>query len=118
VTPAPASSGSAPGEGHLRVTQVRSGISTKPKHRGTLRALGLRGVGRSRVLPDRPDVRGMLARVPHLVTVESATADEAAGQQQRSASARLARRTGQGVAGEQEIAAPAPQARRATKERA
>ncbi len=53
-------------EGHLRVTQVRSGICTKPKHRGTLRALGLRGVGRSRVLPDRPDVRGMLARVPHL----------------------------------------------------
>ena len=66
--------------GHLRVTQVRSGISTKPKHRGTLRALGLRGVGRSRVLPDRPDVRGMIARVPHLVTVEPAAEDEAAEQ--------------------------------------
>ena len=34
----------APGP-HLRVTQVRSAIGTKPKHRGTLRALGLRGIG-------------------------------------------------------------------------
>ena len=46
----------------LRVTQVRSAIGTKPKHRGTLRALGLRGVGRTNVLPDRPEIRGMLAR--------------------------------------------------------
>src|ERR687893_508494 len=57
----------------LRVTQVRSAIGTKPKHRGTLRALGLGRIGRSRVLPDRPEIRGMLARVPHLVTVEEAT---------------------------------------------
>ncbi len=54
----------------LRVTQIRSGIGTKPKHRGTLRALGLRRVGQSNVLPDRPEIRGMIARVPHLVTVE------------------------------------------------
>jgi len=60
--------------GHLRVTQVRSAIGTKPKHRGTLRALGLRGVGRSNVLPDRPEIRGMLARVPHLVRVEEGVA--------------------------------------------
>jgi len=57
----------------LKVTQVRSAIGTKPKHRGTLRALGLGRIGRSRVLPDRPEIRGMLARVPHLVTVEEAT---------------------------------------------
>ena len=68
----------AAAEGAIRVTQVRSGIGTKPKHRGTLRALGLRGVGRSRVLPDRPEIRGMLARVPHLVEVSPATAEEAA----------------------------------------
>jgi len=55
----------------LKVTQVRSGISTKPKHRGTLRALGLRGIGQSNTLPDRPEIRGMIARVPHLVTVEA-----------------------------------------------
>ena len=54
----------------LKVTQVRSAIGTKPKHRGTLRALGLGRIGRSRVLPDRPEIRGMLAKVPHLVTVE------------------------------------------------
>jgi large subunit ribosomal protein L30 len=54
----------------LKVTQVKSAIGTKPKHRGTLRALGLGRIGRSNVLPDRPEIRGMLARVPHLVTVE------------------------------------------------
>jgi large subunit ribosomal protein L30 len=54
----------------LRVTQVRSQIGTKPKHRGTLRALGLRRLGQSNDLPDRPEIRGMLARVPHLVKVE------------------------------------------------
>ena len=59
---------------HLRVTQVRSGISTKPKHRGTLRALGLRGIGQSNNLPDRPEIRGMVARVPHLIKVEEVPA--------------------------------------------
>ena len=54
----------------LRVTQVKSAIGTKPKHRGTLRALGLGRIGRSNVLPDRPEIRGMIARVPHLVIVE------------------------------------------------
>ena len=54
----------------LRVTQTRSSIGTKPKQRGTLRALGLRGIGRTNTLPDRPEIRGMLARVPHLVSVE------------------------------------------------
>jgi Ribosomal protein L30p/L7e len=33
----------------LRVTQIRSAIGTKPKHRGTLRALGLRGIGQENV---------------------------------------------------------------------
>ncbi len=54
----------------LKVTQVKSGISTKPKHRGTLRALGLGRIGKSNTLPDRPEIRGMIARVPHLITVE------------------------------------------------
>jgi len=53
----------------LLVTQVRSGIGTKPKHRATLRALGLRGIGQTNTLPDRPEIHGMIARVPHLVTV-------------------------------------------------
>jgi large subunit ribosomal protein L30 len=53
----------------LTVRQVRSSIGAKPKTRGTLRALGLRGVGQTNTLPDRPEIRGMLARVPHLVEV-------------------------------------------------
>ena len=62
--------------GWLRVTQVRSAIGTKPKHRGTLRALGLRGIGRTNTLPDRPEIRGMLARVPHLVDVVPSDDDQ------------------------------------------
>jgi large subunit ribosomal protein L30 len=56
----------------LTVTQTKSGIGTKPKHRGTLRALGLRGIGHTNTLPDRPEIRGMIARVPHLIRVEEA----------------------------------------------
>ena len=54
----------------IKVTQTRSTIGAKPKHRGTMRALGLRGIGKTNVLPDRPEIRGMIARVPHLITVE------------------------------------------------
>ena len=61
----------------IRVVQVRSGIGTKPKHRGTLRALGLGRIGKENVLPDRPEIRGMIARVPHLIRVEEVT-DESA----------------------------------------
>ena len=56
----------------LVVTQVRSSIGTKPKQRGTLRALGLGRIGKSNTLPDRPEIRGMIARVPHLVEVVEA----------------------------------------------
>ena len=62
------------GEARLVVTQTRSAIGSKPKHRGTLRALGLRGIGQSNDLPDRPEIRGMLARVPHLINVEEVSA--------------------------------------------
>jgi len=59
-----------PSESQVRVTLVRSSIGTKPKQRGTIRALGLGKIGSTNVLPDRPEIRGMLARVPHLVRVE------------------------------------------------
>ena len=55
--------------GDLRVSQVRSSIGTIPKHRSTLRALGLGRIGKSNVVPDRPEIRGMLAQVTHLVAV-------------------------------------------------
>lgn len=54
------------------VRQVRSRVGAKPKQQATLRALGLGRINRSRRLPDNPAVRGMLARVEHLVHVESA----------------------------------------------
>ncbi len=56
--------------GVLRVTQLKSTIGTKPKHRGTIRALGLKRINHTVELPDRPEIRGMLARVPHLVKFE------------------------------------------------
>jgi large subunit ribosomal protein L30 len=65
-----ATSSKETGGPRLLVTQTRSSIGSKPKHRGTLRALGLRGIGQSNELPDRPEIRGMLARVPHLIRVE------------------------------------------------
>jgi len=57
-------------EATITVTQIKSAIGTKPKQRGTLRALGLGRIGKSNTLPDRPEIRGMLARVPHLISVE------------------------------------------------
>lgn len=60
----------------LIVEQVRSSIGTKPKHRGTLRALGLHGIGTTNTLPDRPEIHGMIARVPHLVKVTRTPTEE------------------------------------------
>ena len=56
-------------EKQILVTQVRSSIGSKAKTRGTLRALGLGRIGNSNTLPDRPEIRGMLRRVPHLVEI-------------------------------------------------
>lgn len=54
----------------LRITLVKSQIGAKPKQRGTLRALGLRRIDQTVELPDRPEIRGMIAKVPHLVRVD------------------------------------------------
>ncbi len=58
------------------VTQIRSTISAKPKTKATMRALGLRRIGDTNTLPDRPEIRGMIARVPHLVEVGEGTDSE------------------------------------------
>ncbi len=60
----------------IHVKQIKSGIGTKPKHRGTLRALGLGRIGNTNTLPDRPEIRGMIARVPHLIQVTEAVTEE------------------------------------------
>ncbi len=61
----------------LKITQVKSTIGIKPKQRGTLRALGLRGIGQSNVIEDGPVLQGMLSRVPHLVNVAEVDAGAA-----------------------------------------
>ncbi len=54
----------------IRVTQVRSAIGQSPRHRGTLRALGLGRIGRSVEHKDTRELAGMLRKVSHLVKVE------------------------------------------------
>lgn len=54
----------------LKVTQTKSVIGGKKNQRETLRTLGLRKIGQSVVREDRPEVRGMIDTVAHLVTVE------------------------------------------------
>ncbi|MED5361135.1 MAG: 50S ribosomal protein L30, partial [Actinomycetota bacterium] len=39
-------------------------------HRGTLRALGLGRIGKTNTLPDRPEIRGMIHKVAHLIDVQ------------------------------------------------
>ncbi|MBF0093749.1 MAG: 50S ribosomal protein L30 [Alphaproteobacteria bacterium] len=57
----------------VKVTQVHSGLGRKKDQRATLVGLGLNKIGRTRELEDTPSVRGMIAKVAHLVTVESGT---------------------------------------------
>ena len=54
----------------LKVTQVRSTIGAKRNQRETMRTLGLRKIRQSVVRDDSPQLRGMIATVHHLVTVE------------------------------------------------
>ena len=54
----------------LKVTQTRSEIGGKRNHRETLRSLGLKRIGDVVVKEDRPEIRGMVSTVSHLVTVE------------------------------------------------
>ena len=54
----------------LKITQTRSAIGTKRNQRETLRSLGLKHVRDVVIKEDRPEVRGMVATVTHLVTVE------------------------------------------------
>ena len=54
----------------LRVTLVKSPIGYNSRQRATVQSLGLRRMGRSVLIGDAPQVRGMIAKVSHLVTVE------------------------------------------------
>ena len=54
----------------ILITQVKSANGTNGPQRDTLRSLGLRGIGKSVEREDSPQLRGMLHRVRHLITVE------------------------------------------------
>jgi large subunit ribosomal protein L30 len=61
----------------LRVTQVRSVIDRPKDQKDTIRRLGLHRIRDSVIKDDRPDIRGMLAKVRHLVHVEEVDGDGA-----------------------------------------
>lgn len=54
----------------IKATLRRSGIGTSPRQRETLAGLGLRRIGKAVILKDSPAVRGMLAKVAHLIETE------------------------------------------------
>ncbi len=54
----------------LRVTQVRSVIDRPKDQKATVRALGLHRLNDSVTKDDRPEIRGMIGKVSHLVRVE------------------------------------------------
>jgi large subunit ribosomal protein L30 len=56
----------------IKVTLVRSVHGQLERHRATVRGLGLRRIRDSRVLPDTPEIRGMIRASSHLLKVEEA----------------------------------------------
>jgi large subunit ribosomal protein L30 len=57
----------------LKLTQVRSATSRGAKQRGTIRALGLKRVGHTVTHEDKPEIRGMVRAVEHLIEIEEVT---------------------------------------------
>ncbi len=56
-------------EGTIKIKLVRSPICTPEKHKAIVRSLGLKKINRVVVRPDRPEFRGMVAKVPHLLVI-------------------------------------------------
>ena len=54
----------------LKVTLIKSPIASLPKHKATVKALGLRKIGQTVVKPDNPAIRGQIFAVKHMVKVE------------------------------------------------
>ncbi|HEX2999531.1 MAG TPA: 50S ribosomal protein L30 [Armatimonadota bacterium] len=64
-------------EQQLKITLVRSLIGNTERQRSTARSLGLRKMHQTVVQPDRPEIRGMVQRIEHLVQVEQIAAEAA-----------------------------------------
>ncbi|WP_159817711.1 50S ribosomal protein L30 [Colwellia sp. 20A7] len=54
----------------VKVTQIKSSIGRLPKHRATLKGLGLRRINHTVELEDTPSVRGMINKVIYMIKVE------------------------------------------------
>ena len=65
--------------GRLKITLRRSRIGSTPRQREVLRGLGLRRINSSVLRPDDPAIRGMVAKVSHLVEVETLLDPEGGG---------------------------------------
>lgn len=61
----------AKADDQLKVTLVKSTIGSIPKHKLTVKALGLRKIGSSNVLKNNDATLGMINQVRHLIKVES-----------------------------------------------
>lgn len=75
----------------LRITQVRSLIGRTRDQRATVRSLGLKRIRHTVHQPDRPEIRGMLRKVPHLVefdVVEAPAATEPAAEAAKKTAAK------------------------------
>ena len=66
----PPSAPAPQGQKMLRITLVRSPLGNTKRHKDTVLALGLRHIRQVVEHPDTPGVRGMLAKVAHMVKVE------------------------------------------------
>jgi large subunit ribosomal protein L30 len=60
----------------IKIRLVRSTIGALPKHRATVRSLGLRKIGSCTLQEDTPAILGMVRNVSHLVTIEKANDKE------------------------------------------
>jgi large subunit ribosomal protein L30 len=54
----------------VKVTQIKSSIGRLPKHRATIKGLGLRRIRHTVELEDTPSVRGMINQVHYMIKVE------------------------------------------------
>ena len=60
----------------LKITLVISTIGAIPKHRKTVKSLGLRKLNKTVIMPDNPAIRGMVKQVQHLVKVEEVQVED------------------------------------------
>jgi len=63
-------------EKKLQVTYVKSAIGYSIRHKATIQSLGLRKLNQTVIHDDNPVVRGMLAKVSHLVRVEEVQVEQ------------------------------------------